>query len=256
MRAFLEKIEKDYLDDFVFVSKYQLQNLDIEVIDFDGLNLSSLDKYKPNLKTDIIIGSVEATNYFFNLCGSKIPSYLGYPNELKKYLGRTVFSTQVKDLSLLFPYFIKPKDDVKLFTGTLVENEKQLKIFKEQYPVTSETKLFLSSPVKFISEYRCFVHKGVLKGIQWYSGDFKIFPDVSIIENMIKDFKNAPVSYTIDVGVINDTDKYLRSHLNTLLVEINDMWAIGSYGFSAKDYVRMTIDRFQEINKNNIPIHV
>lgn len=29
------------------------------------------------------------------------------------------------------------------------------------------------------------------------------------------------------------------------------MWAVANYGFNADKYVRMTIDRFQEINKNN-----
>jgi hypothetical protein len=56
---------------------------------------------------------------------------------------------------------------------------------------------------------------------------------------MIKDYKSANVAYTLDVGITDDG--------STKLVEVNDMWAIGSYGFNAKDYVRMTIDRFQEI---------
>ncbi len=81
-----------------------------------------------------------------------------------------------------------------------------------------------------------------------------MFPDVDTIQNMVNDFKNCPVSYTLDVGVTRLKDELgYAEHQGfihqTVLVEINDLWAVGSYGFNSKDYVRMTIDRFQEINK-------
>lgn len=251
MRAFLEKVEKDYLDDFVFISKYQLQNLGVEIIDFDGTNLKSLDKYEFDLKNDIVIGSVEATCLFFKKCGIEPPKYLGYPESLKKYLERKITTTTVGQLSEEFPYFIKPKNDVKLFTGTLVENHNQLNIFKTFYKeVNDDTELYISEPVNFLSEYRCFVHKGELQGIHWYKGDFKIFPNVRVIESMIQDYVNAPVSYTLDVGIVKDmwvVDKIA-------LIEVNHFWALGSYGFDAKKYVRMTIDCFREIYKNSLAL--
>ena len=252
MRAFLEKVEGDYLDDFVFISKYQLQNLGVEIIDFDGSNLKSLDKYNFNLKNDIIIGSVEASCLFFKKCGIEPPKYIGYPEELKKYLDREIIKTKFGEINHSYPYFIKPSNHVKLFTGTLVESEKSYDFMKEFYKeINEDTDLYLSSPIDFLSEYRCFVHKGKLKGIQWYAGDFTIFPSMFKIESMIEDYINAPVSYTLDVG-IHSINGGVANITNTSLVEINDMWAIGSYGFNAKDYVRMTIDRFQEIYKNSI----
>jgi hypothetical protein len=249
MRAFLEKVEKDYLDDFVFISKYQLQNLGVEIIDIDGNNLKSIEKYNPNLKSDIIIGSVEASCAFFNACGVDVPKYLGYPEELRKYLGREIIETKFGEINHPYPFFIKPSTHVKLFTGTLVENEKSHKFMRDFYKeIQSDTELFLSTPINFISEYRCFVHKGELMGIQWYSGAFRLFPNIQVIESMIKDYKSANISYTFDVGITDDG--------NTKLVEVNDMWAIGSYGFNGKDYVRMTIDRFQEIYKNSVVLNV
>lgn len=252
MRAFLEKIEGDYMDDFVFISKYQLRNLGVEVIDFDGTNLKSLDKYSFDLKNDILIGSVEATCLFFAKCGIEVPRYLGYPDQLKEHFHRNIRATTFgKLVDVKPPYFIKPKNGVKSFTGCLVKDIKSHQFIRDYYPeVSDDTEIYLSEPIEFISEYRCFIHKGVLKGIQWYAGDFTVFPNTFTIHQMVKDFKDCPVSYTLDVGI------YDIAHSKTALVEINDMWAIGSYGFDAKQYVRMVIDRFQEINRTAIKTNV
>jgi hypothetical protein len=252
MRAFLEKtVLKDYFDDYVFTSKYQLQNLGVDVIDFDGSNLASLDKYTMSLKNDIMIGSVEACSKFFTMCGVKEPEYIGYPEELHKFLGRTITSCKFKDINSPYPYFIKPKGQVKLFTGSVVESEKSNKFMEKYYEeVTPDTEVYISSVLKFESEYRCFVHKGELQAIQHYEGNIRLFPDVKRIDDMIQKYKSSNVSYTLDVGLVclNDWQNFYE----TYLIEVNDMWAIGSYGFDAKKYVRMTIDRFQEIYKNSL----
>lgn len=244
MRAFLEKCGTEWLDDFVYSSVLPLRDMGINVIAFNGDDLVSFkDKYFFDIKTDIIIGSVEATKMFFEECGVQVPKYLGYPDQLKEFLHRKMHISDFKDISEdVFPYFVKPVDGVKDFTGTTVENKKQFTILKQYYPLTDDTKLYVSDLIDIKSEWRCFVHKGELKGMHWYKGDFSMFPDLGEIIKMIKSYKKCPVSYTLDVGIIYKTGTEL-----TCLVEINDFWAIGSYGFDAKTYVRMIIDRFQEI---------
>jgi len=251
MRAFLEKIEKEWLDDFVYISRYPLLELGVDVIPFDGTKLSTLEQYSFNINKDILVGSVQACELFFIQCGIEPPKYLGYPEELTEFLDRKIETISSDKLTTNFPYFVKPKDGVKLFTGTLVENEKELNFLKTFYIANGDIELLLSEPKDFVSEYRCFVHKGVLKGIQWYRGDFTKFPNVYVIKKMIEAYKTSPVSYTLDVGVVMGEHIGGSSVIErkTVLVEVNDMWAIGSYGFNGKDYVRMTIDRFQEIAK-------
>jgi hypothetical protein len=98
--------------------------------------------------------------------------------------------------------------------------------------------------VNIVSEYRCFVHKNELVGIKHYSGDFNKFPDIFTIECMIqKYYDESPVSYTLDVGLI----QVGKGLYETILIEINDFWAIGGYGLDGRTYVRMLIDRFQQI---------
>jgi hypothetical protein len=51
-----------------------------------------------------------------------------------------------------------------------------------------------------------------------------------------------PVFYSLDVG----TDSLGR----TLIVELNDGYALGNYGLSPLKYTEMTIERWREINKD------
>lgn len=240
MRAFLEKNDlKEWIDDFVYTAKSKFMDLGVEVIAFNGDNLETLDRLYPS-KQDVIVGSVEATEHFFKLIDVPIPNYLGYPESLKKYLHRNITVSKFSEIGdKPFPYFVKPKNGVKSFTGSIVANDNQKKLLVTFGDVVDDTELYVSDPVDFQSEFRCFVHKGELKGIQYYAGDFRKFPNVDIIESMIRDYSDCNVAYTLDVGIIEGGE--------TALVEVNDMWAIGSYGFDAKIYVRMCIDRLMEI---------
>lgn len=244
MRAFLEKVGGEWLDDFVYMSVQPLRRMGFYVIAFDGDDMeSTLTRFNLNPNEDIIIGSVGATTEFFKACEIDTPKYLGYPEELSRYLGRTIVEIEFKALAVMprFPYFIKPSQDVKMFTGCLIESEANLQLLRDYDNVTDDTMIFFSEPINFVSEYRCFVHEGELKGIQFYSGDFKIFPDVSVIENMINDYTSANCAYTLDVGITDDGE--------TCLVEVNDMWAIGSYGFDSRTYALMCVRRMREITR-------
>ena len=251
MRAFLEKEEKQYFDDYVFCARTPLINLGVEVVDFDGNgDLSAIfDRHNVN-PNDIVFGSVQACEMFFFKCYHDIPKYIGYPKSLELFYGRRITETKAGLLPKEYPYFVKPRDGVKAFTGSLVENDAQLKILMD-YDVKDkyDYPLYMSEPVKFFSEFRCFVHKGKLEGIQHYAGDFRIFPSVERIQLMIDLYENPNIAYTLDVGLVESG--YGREKYETVLVEVNDMWAIGSYGFDAKKYVRMTIDRFLEISKTS-----
>lgn len=242
MKAYLEKLNKEWLDDFVYISRYPLESIGYEIIPFNGEDIeNSLGKYSFN-KSDVLIGSVEATRFFFGELGVSCPKYIGYPNELTEYYGREIKLMKVRDLTKNYPYFIKPATEVKLFTGDVIENDRLLNTFKTFYDVNPETLLYVSEVINIQSEYRCFVHKGVLKGIQYYLGDFKKYPNYKVIEEIISKYEKQPIAYTVDVGVTDNNE--------TIIVEINDMWAIGSYGFNKELYSKMCVDRMKEIINN------
>lgn len=242
-KAYLEQMNGEWFDDFVYVSRQPLIDLGFEIIPFDGDDLENeLLCYPMDISKDVIIGSVGATNAFFKACDIEPPTYLGYPMEISSFLGRDIFKTTVGELTdENYPCFIKPSEGIKLFTGEVIESYKQIDWLKKYYDVTDDVPILVSGLVDFVSEYRCFVHEEELKGIQYYDGDFRVFPDVAVIEEIISGYYSGNVAYTLDVGITSDG--------RTLLVEVNDMWAIGSYGMDAKTYALMCVRRMREIGR-------
>jgi hypothetical protein len=242
MKAFLGKINKEWLDDFVYISRYPLEERGYKVIPFDEDDMENTLYNKDITKDDICIASVEATTKFFELAGVDTPLHIGYPEQLKSYLGRNIELTTFGELDNKFPYFVKPSEQVKLFTGDIVSTPNHLEYLVQFDNCKPDTKIYKSEIVEFLTEYRVFVSNGKVYGMKHYKGDFMKFIDDSIIDEMIKDFTDCPSAFTLDIGLTNDG--------RTLLVEVNDMWAIGSYGLDGRDYALLCARRMKEIMKN------
>lgn len=98
----------------------------------------------------------------------------------------------------------------------------------------------ISEYVNIVSEYRIFVDEMNIKGIQFYDGDCKTFPNVNTIQKMINKYytdKNKPDSYTLDVAVINKNNT-----LYTTILEIHPVCSVGLYGFSDSSLLKMYAD--------------
>jgi hypothetical protein len=134
------------------------------------------------------------------------------------------------------PVFIKPHNTHKLFTGGVMGQESTRKDFAKY---GEETLVLTSEVVDMVSDYRCFVRRGKLVGMKHYNGDFKVFPDVLMIEAMIRSYRSAPVSYTLDVAVTGEGD--------TVLVECNDIWSSATYGLDGDIYAGCYMDRWIQI---------
>lgn len=98
------------------------------------------------------------------------------------------------------------------------------------------------------SEWRIFVYKDEIKGVQNYSGDPILFPDQNKIFEMLDNYKNlygdAPVAFTLDVGV--------DGMCNTFVIECHEFYSCGLYGFADYSvYAHMLYRSFLEI-KNRL----
>jgi len=242
MKAYLEQTNKIWFDDFVYISLMPLMDRGIEVVPFDELDADDFFARTVFSKQDILIGSVEATNMFFDALDVDAPTYIGYPEELNEFYGRKIYKTTFGERPKEYPYFLKPANDIKLFTGSLVENDGHIDIIKNwmaNRPIEDSLEMYISEPIDFVSEYRCFVLEQNLVGMKHYQGDFTVFPNVDVVNQIMNTYSNCPVAYTIDVGVTSTGE--------TCIVELNDFWAIGSYGLDGNTYVIMLIRRFHEI---------
>lgn len=242
MKAYLEKIDKEWFDDFVYISKYPLQSMGYEIVPFNGEDSDSLYRFSIDPSADICIGSVEATTTFFNICNVPVPQTITYPDQLRKYLHRDIKECAIADIRDNYPCFIKPSKDIKLFTGDILNKDSDLDLLKSFSKIDDTTPIYMCNVVNFISEYRVFVSNGVIRGIKHYRGDFTRFIDITEVRKMINEYTNCPSAYTLDVGL----DVLER----TLLVEVNDMWSIGSYGLDGKTYALLCARRMKEILKN------
>jgi hypothetical protein len=60
------------------------------------------------------------------------------------------------------------------------------------------------------------------------------------VNKIISDYKGImPSAYTIDIGILDGGEN--------VVVEFNDMWAIGNYGVDNSIYLRMLRRRYFEI---------
>lgn len=123
------------------------------------------------------------------------------------FTGRKVLNGTEKDI--VSEKFVKSNDKIKSFTNIC-----------KSAPIGNYQ---ISDVVEFESEYRCFVYRKELVGVQCYLGDFTIFPNVNKIKEMIRAYKNSPIAYTLDVGIANN---------DTLIIECHDFFSCGLYGFS------------------------
>ena len=174
--------------------------------------------------------------------------YNDYPESLQKYLHRKVWTSTMKEvrqrlyddldgeLELGLGWFIKPKDKLIRFTGFVCSIIDDLQYVNG---AGNQTKLWCSEPVIFISEYRCPVINGKVMGMYAAPGKDGKLPDRIVVEQMAKDFVDAPSAYALDVGVLHTGE--------TALIEVNDGFSLGRYGIPADVYTQLLQTRWSEL---------
>lgn len=170
--------------------------------------------------------------------GAPRPPTLDYPDELAGFLGRRLRRTNVKTARELTGQrlFIKPVEH-KLFGGFVTTGTFDDQLRLGSYSENEE--LWLGDVVDFVSEYRCFVLRGEVIAVHWYRGDWSVAIRRSVVEAAVEAYGSAPVAYTLDFGATRDG--------RTLLVEVNDGYAMGTYGLRAELYAAMLEARWEEL---------
>ena len=217
-----------------------------EVVPFERAQLSQgeFDEYLLNQPDEVIfVASVGVMREAFRRAGKPIEQLLDFPAELEGFFGREISQCSMgevreweKNDSGRFPIHIKPSKNQKLFTGTVVDTSAD---FVRLCNVSDEEPLYVQDYVEIQSEWRATILRGKLVNAAHYKGDPLAFPDRAIMESAIAAYRSAPVGYAMDWGVTS-TGK-------TILVEVNDGFALGNYGVKSYLYTALLESRWREI---------
>lgn len=184
----------------------------------------------------ILVSFVEPTRVYLHKWGYSLPD-IDYPTELSSYLERKIWLSTMDTIRMhpeQWPVFIKPLED-KVFTGVLVQSMRDL----IRCGSVDDCIIRCSEPVEFITEWRCFVRYGRILDVRHYKGDWRACLDTDIVEQAVREYSSAPSGYAIDFGLTKDG--------KTLLVEVNDGYALGEYGLFYLDYAKLLSARWCEL---------
>lgn len=190
-----------------------------------------------HVKEELIVSGIGIIKWRLKDFGIECTA-INYPKELEKYLGRKIWKSTINEIAnspTEWPIFVKSVEGKRL-SGRVINSSHDLVgcgYCDDNYEV------LCSEPVDFIAEWRVFVRYGKILDVRPYKGDWKVHYNPDAIENAVKDYVNAPNAYGIDFGVTSGGD--------TLLVEVNEGYALGCYGLFPHLYAKFLITRWAEL---------
>lgn len=226
----------DWLNTNMYEAKLGFESMDYEVVKArDKFDLEQITKDEQA----IVVGNVNFVRQGMKMQGIEPPEPIDYPDGLSQYYGRDIQMKPLFDVD--FPAFVKPVKHKK-FVGDLFLSKKD---FKQKCfgDWDSNMLVWKSEQVPFRSEYRIFVDRkqGGVLGMRKYCGCWYLQPSGKILPDMVTESLECdlPVAYSIDVGL---TDEW-----RTLIVEVNDAYALGNYGIEPLKYAKMLKHRWEEL---------
>jgi hypothetical protein len=190
-------------------------------------------------RQDVVVDFMDESRQALAHLGIRPPSVSTYPDRLRGFLGREIWTSTINTVASdpeLWPVFVKPSDDSKKFTGVLVRGTRDLIGCGEQ---STDTSVWCSTPIRLRTEWRCFVRYGKILDVRPYKGDWRSHFDPLIIEEAVSVWEDKPRGCALDFGV----DEQGR----TVLIEVNDGFALGAYGLSPITYARLLSARWTEL---------
>lgn len=205
-------------------------------------------KYDLTIPNNLYVGSVEFMTEVFNKVNIGLDD-IRLPKNSNRKSEITTLGEVRKSVQSGTPLFVKPLQ-TKLFTGFVMDKLSIRSISNIGDNV--EVRVYQPFEYDIISEWRVYVDTELstensihysIKGIKNYAGDEFIIPSKAwitniILENIVDGF---PTQYTIDVGILGNG--------NTVVIEFNDMWAIGNYGLDNYTYFHLLRKRYFDIMK-------
>ena len=205
---------------------------------YDGVN-----------REDIVLDYIEQCNSIFAKFGIT-PRIPDYPDVLEPFLGRKIWKDTINSISRSEEkwsagYFVKPIKS-KAFTGKIISSISDL-VGCGNY--SQDYEVLVSEPLDICAEWRCFIIYDEIVDVRPYGllldrsrKSYKYHYDFKVLDSMLEAFiswEKRPTACSLDICVTKDE--------RTLLVEINDAYALGCYGLASIFYAKLISARWSEL---------
>lgn len=224
---------------------YGFRELGAEIIPYHTID----EIYDSVDRSDIVLDYIDECDAIFRKFGVE-PNLPDYPDSMKPFLGRRIWTDTIEGIvsneeKWSAGYFVKPKKH-KAFTGKIISSISDLigcGSSSENYEV------LVSEPLDILAEWRAFITYDKLVDIRSYgmradrTGKGYLYHyDGSIVTKMLEVFcewEERPMACSMDICYTKDG--------RTLLVEINDAYALGDYGLSGIAYAKLISARWSQL---------
>lgn len=224
---------------------YGFREMGAEIVPYHLID----DIYDIVIKEDIVLDYIDQCNAIFAKFGVE-PHVPDYPDALKEFLGRKIWKDTINSISAdekkwSAGYFVKPTRS-KAFTGKIISSVTDLigcGNHSEDYEV------LVSEPLDICAEWRCFITYDELMDVRPYGTlmektrkSYMYHYDEKILNSMMQAFctwEERPMACSMDICVTQDG--------RTLLVELNDAYALGCYGLPSIYYAKLISARWSQL---------
>jgi len=221
------------------------RGFEVVPFEFAALCRGELDPWLDRELPALVVGHIAAVRRALEIAKCAPPELPDFPEGLRPWLGRPLSRSTLGEVRRrlevepeAFPLHVKPALDNRLFQGTLVS------AFRDLIPLAAidpAAEVLVQGPVEFVSEWRAYVQAGEILRVCNYKGDPLLFPDRAVLEAGLGAFEAAPAAYGADWGVTRTGQ--------TLLVEVNDAYALGNYGLHGHEMAGFMEARWRELTQ-------
>ncbi|MBL1227310.1 ATP-grasp domain-containing protein [Enterococcus sp. BWR-S5] len=198
----------------------------------------SVNEIKELRKEDIVVDYIKETLDILTLMGIET-AFEDYPSELSAFYGRKIrtgFLGEIVNNPDNWGQFVKPLLADKAFTGRVVNGTRDL----IGIGLPFDFPVWISEDVSFQAEWRVFVLNRKVLDVRPYKGDYHhLCYDASVVDEAVAAWQTSPCAYALDIGVTADG--------RTLVVEVNDGYALGNYGLMPISASQFLEARWQEM---------
>jgi hypothetical protein len=235
-RVFLQKKAGEFvsINGYVAWDGFRLLGYELCFFEYDAIDQLPLDP------ETVVHGSVGAVHRALARMGRELPDLHPAPPALAPFYGRRVWEgTMAEARRQEGPVFLKPLRAHKAFTGYVRKGD--LDDISRTAHLDDDFPVVLSEVVPIASEWRCFVLDGRCVGARPYAGLYNApTPDPGLVHGCIEALgSGAPAAYSVDLARLVDG--------RTVVIEVNDAYALGAYGLPSIPYAQMIEARWGQL---------